>query len=559
MLKKIFSFSNLTLLVALTLSTIAAWYSIIGLTTIFAGAVIPVIIMGSALELAKITTTVWLRKYWHRAGLLLKLYLVPAVMAIALITSMGIFGFLSKAHMDQGITSGDVQAKVAIYDEKIKTEKENIEANRKALKQMDEGVDQVLGRSTTETGADKAVALRRSQQKERTRLQNEILQSQKSIAELNDARAPIAAEVRKVEAEVGPIKYIAALLYGDNPDANILERAVRWVIILLVIVFDPLAIALVLAANASKDWDKEEDEPAYEADDGPINEEVLEALRERAKEELPTGELISKEELIPEEKIVEKEFDINEHPYLFTPAGSHTPPGVEPVGPQVYKPEPSDPTLDPCYKCGTPLMNAPGIGPFCPNKECDVRDNTSGAEPIEITYIPPKLIVDDSPNYEAIKVDGKWVKTGPDFDEGTKIELPDKIEAKTIPYQELDGGYVMFDGKHMHKDVLLGMRPDMFKLVADSGRATKTSFGTSFPAVASKGDTFVRVDSLPNKVYKFDGARWIVINKEQSTSYLYDQEYIKYLVNKIESGEYDIELLSESEKQQIEDYLTKNN
>ena len=553
MLKRIFSFSNLTLLVALTLSTIAAWYSIIGLTTIFAGAVIPVIIMGSALELAKITTTVWLRKYWHRAGLLLKLYLVPAVMAIALITSMGIFGFLSKAHMDQGITSGDIQAKIAIYDEKIKTEKENIEANRKALKQMDEGVDQVLGRSTTETGADKAVAMRKSQQKERSRLQNEILQSQKSIAELNDARAPIAAEVRKVEAEVGPIKYIAALLYGDNPDANILERAVRWVIILLVIVFDPLAISLVLAANASKGWDDEE-EPAYEADDGPINEEVLEALREQAKEELPTGELISKEEIIPEE-VIEKSL-LEQHPYLFTPAGSHTPPGVTPVGPQVYKPEPSDATLEPCYKCGTTLIVAPGIGPFCPNKECDVVDGWAleDSEPVEITYIPPAPIFDDAPNFEAVKVDDKWVQTGPTF-EGNH---PDIIENhNTTAFEELEGGYVTFDGKHMHKDVLKNMRPDIFKLAVDSGRESKTSFGTTFPAFAAKGDTFVRVDALPNKVYKFDGARWIVVNKTQSTSYLYDQEYIKYLVEKIDKGEYDIELLSEIEKQQIEEYLTK--
>ena len=548
MLKRIFSFSNLTLLVALILSTIAAWYSIIGLTTIFAGAVVPVIIMGSALELAKITATVWLRKYWHRAGLLLKLYLVPAVMSIALITSMGIFGFLSKAHMDQGVTSGDVQAKIAIYDEKIKTEKENIEANRKALKQMDEGVDQVLGRSTDEKGAEKAVAMRKSQQKERTRLQNEILQSQKSIAGLNDERAPIAAEVRKVEAEVGPIKYIAALLYGDNPDANILERAVRWVIILLVIVFDPLALMLVLAANQSKDWDEEEpiedfredgyktSLPEYEPDDGPLTDDQVEQIKET----------------------LEKEFDIKDHPYLFTPAGSSTPPGIKSVPIQVYKNEPSDDTLAPCYKCGTPLMNAPGIGPFCPNKDCDVADNTSGAEPIEITYIPPAPIVDIDPNFEGIKVDGKWVQTGPEFEEKIKTELPDNIVSNTISYKELDGGYVMFDGKHMHKDVLLGMRPDMLKLVADSGRESKTSFGTTFPIIASKGDTFVRVDSLPNKVYKFDGSRWIVINKEQSTSYLYDQEYIKYLVEKIDKGEYDIELLSDIEKQQIEEYLTKN-
>ena len=543
MLKRIFSFSNLTLLVALTLSTIAAWYSIIGLTTIFAGAVVPVIIMGSALELAKITTTVWLRKYWHRAGWLIKLYLVPAVMAIALITSMGIFGFLSKAHMDQGITSGDVQAKVAIYDEKIKTAKENIDVNRKALKQLDEAVDQVMGRSTDEKGADKAVAIRRGQTKDRQRLLQEISAEQKTITQLTEERAPIAAEVRKVEAEVGPIKYIAALLYGDNPDANILERAVRWVIILLVVVFDPLALMLVLAANQSKDWDNEEDEPAYEADDGPISDEVLEKLRERAKEELPVGEVIS-----------EKEFDIKDHPYLFTPRGSDTPPGVEPVGPQVYKPEPSDPELDPCYKCGTPLMIAPGIGPFCPNKNCDVVDNTLGAEPIQITYIPPAPIVNDTdPNFEGIKVDGEWVQTGPNFKEIHDVET-----TNTTSYEELEGGYVTYDGKHMHKDVLLNMRPDILKLVSDSARASDTGFGTAFPALAKKGDTFVRVDLLPNKVYKFDGSRWIQVNKDQTTSYLYDQEYIRYLVAKIEKGEYDIELLSESEKQQIEEYLSKN-
>jgi len=541
--------SYLLLISGLFISIIAEYYSITGLMAIFPGAPIAIAVMGASLGVGKLVMASWVRQYWPRIPILMKMYGVASVGILMLITTLGCFGFLSKAHMDQGVTSGDVQSKIAIYDEKIKTEKENIEANRKALKQMDEGVDQVLGRSTDEKGADKAMAMRKSQQKERTRLQTEILQSQKSIAELNDARAPIAAEVRKVEAEVGPIKYIAALLYGDDPDQNILERAVRWVIILIVIVFDPLALMLVLAANASKDWDNEETveekisedgykkpepDPEYEPDDGPLSDDQLNQIKEQ----------------------ISKEFDIKDHPYLFTPRGSHTPLGVEPAGPLVYKPEPSDTTLAPCYKCGTPLINAPGIGPFCPNKECGVFDNTNGVEPIEITYIPTRPIVEDAPNFEGIKVDGKWVQTGPDF-KVPKIELPDQITANTIPYEELDGGYVMFDGKHMHKDVLLDIRPDMLKLVADSSRETKTSFGTVFPSLASKGDTFVRVDSLPNKVYKFDGIRWIVINKAQSTTYLYDQKYIKYLIQKIESGEYDIEILSESEQQQIEDYLTK--
>jgi hypothetical protein len=183
------------------------------------------------------------------------------------ITSLGIFGYLSKAHNDQNLVSGDVQSKIAIYDEKIKTEKENIEANRKALKQMDEGVDQVLGRSTDEKGAEKAVAMRKSQQKERGRIQNEISQSQKSIAELNDARSPIAAEIRKVEAEVGPIKYIAALIYGDSVDSNLLDKSVRFVIILLVLVFDPMAVLLIIAGNFSLrqiSKEKEEKSGGYE-------------------------------------------------------------------------------------------------------------------------------------------------------------------------------------------------------------------------------------------------------------------------------------------------------
>jgi hypothetical protein len=173
---------------------------------------------------------------------------------------MGIFGFLSKAHIDQGLVSGDVQSKIAIYDEKIKTAKENIEADRKQLKQMDEAVDQVMARSTTEEGATKSNAIRKTQARDRTALAKSIEANQKLIGVLNDEAAPIRAEVRKVEAEVGPIKYIAALIYGDNPDTNLLEAAVRWVIILIVAVFDPLALVLILAAQQNIRWAKDDRE-----------------------------------------------------------------------------------------------------------------------------------------------------------------------------------------------------------------------------------------------------------------------------------------------------------
>ena len=183
-LKKLFSFATLTLLVALTLSSIAAWYSVLGLTAIFAAAVIPITIMGGSLEIAKVVTTVWLHKYWNRAGWKLKLYLVPAVIMLAFLTSMGIFGFLSKAHSDQSLVSGDIQAKISVYDQKIQTAKENITSDRKALQQMDAAVDQVMGRSTDVRGAQQSTNIRKSQSKERARLNKDIEDNQTPTGKL---------------------------------------------------------------------------------------------------------------------------------------------------------------------------------------------------------------------------------------------------------------------------------------------------------------------------------------------------------------------------------------
>lgn len=250
----------LALISGLAISVVAEYYSILGLTAIFAAAVIPVVIMGIALGIGKISATLWLKQNWELSPWPIRIYLGVAIMVLMLITSMGIFGFLSKAHSEQSLVSGDVLAKVSVYDEKIKVSKENIDVNRKALKQMDEAVDQVMGRSSDEKGADKAVAIRRSQQKERTRLLAEIETEQKKVTALNEERAPIAAEVRKVEAEVGPIKYIASFIYGDTEQA-ILEKAVTWVIIILIVVFDPLAVILLLASQYSFAQFRKSDQP----------------------------------------------------------------------------------------------------------------------------------------------------------------------------------------------------------------------------------------------------------------------------------------------------------
>jgi hypothetical protein len=252
------------------LSAVAAYYSVMGLIAIFSTAIIPIAIMGSVLEISKLVSASWLYRNWNTAPKMLKYYFTVAVTVLMLLTSMGIFGYLSKAHLDQAVPTGDVASQVAILDEKIKTEKENIDAARKALTQLDSQVDQTISRTTEASGADRAVAIRRGQAKERASLQAEIATSQAKIGKLREERAPIASELRKVEAEVGPIKYIAALIYGDTLDDTLLESAVRIVILLIIFVFDPLAVLLLIAASRESmlkhKIEEVEPEPIYVAD-----------------------------------------------------------------------------------------------------------------------------------------------------------------------------------------------------------------------------------------------------------------------------------------------------
>jgi hypothetical protein len=469
--------SYFTLAVALSLSVIAAWYSIIGLTAIFASAVIPIIVMGTMLEVAKVTVTVWLHEYWHRCRWVMKLYLVPAVIMLMLITSMGIFGFLSKAHSDQSIVSGDATAKIAIYDEKIKTAKENIEANRKALKQMDESVDQVLGRSQDEKGADKAVGLRRSQQKERARLQSEISAEQKTIATLNEERAPIAADVRKVEAEVGPIKYIASLIYGDNPDANLLERAVRWMIVILVVVFDPLAIMMVLAATESIKWRREdrEFEKALET-----KREVAQALDRNQDLPVPTTVVETPDESPPPEP--ELAYLKEGHKMFFRD-----------LKPMVAQP------------------NAP-------------QDTEEFNEDLH----------DDHPSVkQAIKA---WKEQNPDRTLKEQRAKLARGEISELPWMALIDN-------------------------AELEPPPRIDFGTEFPIAARKGDTFMRVDRLPNELYKFNGTDWMAVDKNLTDSYTYETAYLDYLIEALEKGQYELDHLNDSEREQIARRLseTKSN
>ena len=324
-------FGLITFLTAITISGVAIYYSVAGLVAIFAAAAVPIIIMGTALEVGKLVTAVWLHKNWKRAAWWLKTYLSIAVVVLMLITSMGIFGFLSKAHVDQNLSSDTVVQRIEIIDNKVKAEEgyiirqkdvlvrltgqstgtndrfnqdiaieqKKIDDAYKRLEVLDADVEAFTSRNKGFGGTGRVkqgLKLREEQRPERDRINAQITQAQENInklrAQINnqlnantveiktieknifDAQGrietlileqePLKSQLMKLESEDGPIRYIAEFVYGEEADRNLLEEAVRWVIITIIFVFDPLAVLLLIASQYTFRWryiDKHGEEP----------------------------------------------------------------------------------------------------------------------------------------------------------------------------------------------------------------------------------------------------------------------------------------------------------
>ena len=542
-------FGYLMLVIAITISAIAAWYSVAGLTAIFAAAVVPVIIMGGALEAGKIVATVWLHNNWKRAGWLYKTYLVPAIVFLMLLTSMGIFGFLSKAHSDQSLVSGDAMSKIAIYDEKITAERDNITAAKKAIEQMNSQVDQMMGRTDSDTGAQRAVNIRRSQTKERNALQADITKSQKNIQALQEEAAPLRAEFRKVEAEVGPIKYIAAFIYGDNPDTNVLERAVRWVIILIVIVFDPLALCLILAANKQLEWARHgtggwvhEEDPNV---DGPMERSVFEPMERPVV--TPPREPEPVEVTAEEDEAFQR---MEQEGGFFTRAR--------------YVARALDADDE---KTRAQEANAAVAELEKPESELDIPV-------LENEEMWTQRVIDENPVTEVEPVDD--FKAPVDTAEQKSVEEDEIVPEPVVAQEQTDEpplaapidefntpirrGHdyaVRYKGKLYNLDAFNTLHPDL-AIRADNDTledASQCGFGDKFPANPMKGDMYIRTDYLPERLFKWNGIKWIEVDKNTTDSYTYNNAYIQHLIQKLEAGEYEIEDLSDAEQAQVEQQI----
>jgi hypothetical protein len=243
----------LTFLSAISISVIAAGYSIVGLATLFAGAVVPIIAMGSALEVGKLVAASWLYHNWNSdVPRLLKSYLFGAIIILIFITSLGIFGFLSKAHLDQVKPTSSNNIKIEVIDKQINQQEIIIERAEKQINLLDKALEVYIDKEYVSKGLKE----RKKQEEERTLLTNTINDASDKISELTNSKAELQLSQDKIEAEVGPIKYVAELIYGENAQDNF-DKAVRFVILILIFVFDPLAVLLLIAANISlRQWRK---------------------------------------------------------------------------------------------------------------------------------------------------------------------------------------------------------------------------------------------------------------------------------------------------------------
>jgi len=237
-------FGLVTLFVALSISAVAAYYSIVGLMAIFSAAAFSIAVMGVVLEIGKLVTASWLYQNWKTVPKVLKYYLTSAVVILMFITSMGIFGYLSKSHIDAGTNTSQVTVKLDRVNSRIASEQQVIDRAERQLENLDKALERYVELGAVSKGLDR----RESQEEERLKLTNMVNKSQEKIDEYLDQKSEYELEIKNFEVEVGPLKYISALLYGDDA-LTFLENAVRWVILILVFVFDPLAVLLVVAAN----------------------------------------------------------------------------------------------------------------------------------------------------------------------------------------------------------------------------------------------------------------------------------------------------------------------
>ena len=290
----------LAFITSITLAVIAAFFSIIGLSTIFAGAFWSVVIMASALEVGKLVTAAWLHLEWKRISIPIKSYLTLAVVVLMFITSMGIFGYLSKAHLEQETKTSNNSVKLENVQRKLSSETRRLDAIDKQLGSLDAALDEYIERGYITRG----LKAREEQKTERTQLESSREEISQTIDKLQEEELELKRENIAFELEIGAIKYIAELIYGDEAQ-NYYDKAVRGVILSLVFVFDPLAVVLLIASTKAIATRREETPTTVKTKEVLILDDIKETPVETIQEE--TVQEVSVSEPTPKPKFSAKQ------------------------------------------------------------------------------------------------------------------------------------------------------------------------------------------------------------------------------------------------------------
>lgn len=689
----------ITFITALSISAVAIYYSVAGLAAIFAAAVIPIIIMGGVLEIAKLVTTVWLHRYWSQARWWLKTYLSVAVIVLMFITSMGIFGFLSKAHIEQTSASQESVAQVERYDNEIRRQTALVERYEARIKQLEsggggadasiqsqidaeqkridsayariqpqvdeqnkiiEGQSKLFSDQITKIDSDLAVLQKYIDDKEvakaqamvgvstdgawgpgtaravnawkaqkageraqlvtkiqdinrdnsniqaareeikrlRATVDVQVAESNKTIVRLRESlgknksedidsqlkeqlallktaqtaldeatkqKYALQTEYRKLEAEVGPVKYIAEFIYGDDADKNMLERAVRWVIITIIFVFDPLAVLLLLASQYSFEYHRRdereetldesvptppqplpEEPPVVESESVPVesppptklDEHMLSDLNQTLSQELETQKEVADtwmSKFIRYSKLYDDErqekaalqSEIERLKQLESDLATAQAERDRLAAAHGYEMERADALATQLVKSQT--VEPPAETPLAP---LAVSEPTVDSDVITVDDPLPVVEPQKTVTLEDIKTYG--------------------VTNQAIFYHPSEE-YVNFEGKQISINALKGLRPDL--LLSPGDPVNQILFGNTFPKYSKIGDIYIRTDAMPHIVFKFNGTKWIEVDKNQNTSYVQYIPYLQYLIQKCESGEYDADYLTDAEREEIESHL----
>jgi len=645
-------FAILTLLVALSISAIAAYYSIVGLAAIFAAAVVPIILMGAVLEVGKIVSTVWLHTFWKKAPKLTKAYLSSAVLILMFITSMGIFGFLSKSHIQQTAKSQDQVAQISTIDGNISRANAKITRWTDEIDRISQGtnsrvdilvdkeqeiLEQLYSRidkekSQARTQSDKNIQLQndriaqarqrkddnvknielkynnglnnstkskeidqekknevgvaasaqrniraiqktleatllsvdskytkqittitgridklRNQSNVKTddidgrveELEGFVTNEQKKVDGFRGAKSKIETSVRQLEAEVGPIKYIAEFIYGEDADRNLLEAAVRWVIIIIVAVFDPLAIMLVLAATMQIRWIREE-KHGPEAKELRIKE--LEMKIEEYNEFLIKLESeldrLTQEGEEKSERITELESAIEE-------VNNDKEKAVSELEALVEKDKNKYSTIIDGLTDDLTESKVTGKEQSKTIKElkAQIKDLENKEPEIREVEVEVEKIVEDETKIKLAQSEAR-------LKDAQAKELDKQIKARDAAMERLNEKY-----KLVEKPIAERLAP-VADDEDDDDEIPPATFGSAFPDTPKIGQLFTKTDVFPHSLYKHNGKKWIEVDKDGTDSYL-TEGYIRHLVEAVAKGETELEELTEQEKQEMTEFLSK--